>query len=187
MIGQLRDADVLAQDVPSTDQPDLTAQTDKLRRRVRKVLLHDRADHLAEEVEQRFSGKKWRGTSAKAKALRAAPVTGLAAKALDHSWHECLSHGPALAAMAPAKRHDLRKSLKTFRYLSADFSGLWPGDLAQPYLTILPALQDDLGRLNDLAMARSHGLAVADTDEAETLQRAAAAWAQLALCAKWWG
>ena len=188
VIGQVRDADVLAHDISGAGNPDtLQAEADRVRRKVRKRLLHKRADRLVHQVEKRFRGTDWRRRTRAAKALRHGPVSGLAAAALDKTWTKCLSHGADLAGMTSFERHELRKTLKTFRYLCEYFSGLWPGDQAAPFHAILCALQDDLGILNDLVMARTRGLAVDDAGESPTLRRVETAWAELAGSAKWWG
>ena len=188
VIGQVRDADVLAHDVAGAgNQDQLQAEADRVRRKVRKRLLHQRADRVAAFVEKRFGGKDWQRRTSTAKALSHAPVTGLAAAALDRNWSKCLSHGLNLVSLTAPERHELRKALKTFRYLCEYFSGLWPGDQAQAFLAALRNLQEDLGSLNDLAMARARGLSVGDASEGPTLHRAAAAWARLAACGRWWG
>ncbi len=187
VIGQLRDADVLANDVSGTAAPKtLQANADRVRRKTRRRLLHKRAGRVAGQIEKRFDGTEWRRRSRAAKVLRHAPVSALAALALDRSWTKCLSHGADLASMAVAERHELRKALKTFRYLCEFFASLWPDDQAEPFLATLRSLQDDLGKLNDLAMAREHGLVVGDLSEGTALQSADAAWARLAASAKWW-
>ena len=187
VIGQLRDADVLAHDIVGAgNTTDLQAEADQMRSKVRKALLHKRADHLAAFVEKRFGGKDWQRRTPAAKAARRAPVRLLAAAALDGGWVKCLAHGADLASMTVAKRHELRKALKTFRYLCEHFAALWPDEQVRPFLVILRGLQDDLGRLNDLAMARSRGIATGDVGEAAALQSAQTGWSQLAASAKWW-
>ncbi len=187
VIGQLRDADVLANDISGAGEPKtLQVDADRVRRKVRKQLLHKQAGRVARQVEKRFGGTDWRRRTRAAKALRHGPVSALAAPALDRSWTKCLSHGADLASMAVAERHELRKALKNFRYLCEYFASLWPDDQAEPFLATLRSLQDDLGKLNDLAMAREHGLVVGDANEGTALQCADAAWTRLAVSAKWW-
>jgi CHAD domain-containing protein len=187
IIGQVRDADVLAHGVAATEAPDsLLAAARRTRRRVRKQLLKLDANRLEGGIVRRFRGKGWRRRSPSTREIRHAPVVGLAASALGSSWSHCLAKGAALGAMSPHARHALRKSLKTFRYLCEHFGGLWPSEQTAPFLEILRVLQDDLGRLNDLAMARAKGLAIVDPQEVKTLQRADAAWKTLAASACWW-
>ena len=74
------------------------------------------------------------------------------------------------------QRHDLRKSLKTLRYVSDQFRPLWPkSDPA--FLTLLADLQDDLGHLNDITVARSMGQDVPDAPQ--VLAHAQTLWAAL--------
>jgi CHAD domain-containing protein len=188
VIGQVRDADVLVHDLAGVGDPDaLQSEAARVRRKVRKKLRARKADRLVGFVDKRFGGKDWRHRTAAAKRLRHAPVTRLAAAALHRSWAECLSHGADLSRLTETERHELRKALKTFRYLCEHFAGLWPEESVRPFQEKLRDLQDDLGRLNDLAMARARGLAVADASAGPTLERAAAAWAALAASARWWG
>jgi CHAD domain-containing protein len=187
IIGQVRDADVLAHDVGSTETQDgLLAAARRTRRRVRKQLRDLDATRLEGRIVRWFRGKGWRRRSADARAMRHAPVVGLAASALGSSWSHCLAKGAALGGMSPHARHALRKSLKTFRYLCEHFGGLWPSERTAPFLEILRVLQDDLGRLNDLAMARAKGLAIVAPQEDKTLRRADAAWKTLAASVCWW-
>jgi len=186
-LGRVRDADVLAdhtQDCGKLEK--LRDQAARMRRKVRKHLLHDNTDHLAHKISGAFAGKDWRARSAKAKALRRAPVGGLAAQALDYQWFRLLARGPDLAALSDPERHGLRKRLKTFRYLAEYFVPLWPDAATEAFLSELGALQDDLGALNDVSMARTQGIAVKDTDEVATLERARSTWARLSREIRWW-
>lgn len=51
--------------------------------------------------------------------------------------------------------HALRILLKKLRYNCEFFSGLYPIELTQPYIEAMKALQDELGALNDLEVAKA--------------------------------
>ena len=54
----------------------------------------------------------------------------------------------------PERRHRLRIRMKRLRYACDFFSPSFAGAAAQPYIKRLEALQDILGELNDIAVAR---------------------------------
>lgn len=182
-IGKVRDADVLARDC---EDHALERKAEKIRGKIRKHLLRDDADDLARDIGRCLAGKDWCAATREARDLRRAPLASLATPALDDQWAALLAKGADLTALSPTERHDLRKRLKTFRYLAEYFAPLWPGAGIEAFLDELGALQDDLGRLNDLRMARARGLAVDDNGEPATLARARAAWARLSCTPPWW-
>ena len=180
-IGVLRDAEVLAD--LYHDSPDAAALTEKTRQighDLRETLRACRADRLPRRIEAAFAGKSWRRTS------RRYPVERLAKRALDASWDKALAHGPDLAALPIAGQHDLRKSLKVFRYMAEDFASIWPSSATAPFLTPLRALQEELGLLNDLSLAEAAGLPADPARRATLLARAAALWRALHATVPWW-
>jgi CHAD domain-containing protein len=69
-------------------------------------------------------------------------------------------HGKALAQAQdidwrdPGERHRLRIRMKRLRYACDFFAASFAGAAARPYIKRLAALQDILGDLNDIAVAR---------------------------------
>lgn len=180
-IGVLRDAEVLAE--LYRDSPEAAALTEKRKqigRDLRKTLKTCHADRLPRRIDASFAGKSWRRTS------RRYPLDRLAVRALDRSWGKALAHGPDLAALPIAEQHDLRKSLKVFRYMAEDFAPIWPRSATEPFLTPLRALQEELGLLNDLALAEAAGLPADPARQAALLARAAALWHALHAATPWW-
>ena len=180
IIGVLRDADVLA--APFALPEFAAAAADQrltTRARLTKLCAADAADALTEA----YDTKSWHRAGKTAKAARKSKVQPLAVKALDHSWRDCLDHGPDLTLLPEDQRHDLRKSLKTLRYLSDHFAPIWP-ERHGGFTTLLAGLQDDLGRLNDLSVARAHGLDA--PDDPDLLAHAQTLWHRLHASPIWW-
>ncbi len=179
LIGPLRDADVLAL---AMGEPDLFAAATATRIKVRAALKHHDAADLAPHLTQVFKGKGWRRKGTKS--ARHSPVAHPAARALTDSWRACQTHGPDLMRLDPTARHDLRKHLKTLRYLCDHFRGIWPGPAHDAFFARLKSLQEELGFLNDQAVARSRGFAT--PDDAPTLAAAQDHWTALRASPRWW-
>lgn len=186
LLGMARDADVMALRFAGTERSaTLEAEAARQRHKMRKHLKRRKAEAFRPWMLRRLSGKSWRQTGKKAKALREAPVSVLAAMGMDRAWTECLGHGPDLRVISARAQHDLRKDLKTLRYLTEFFADLWPGTAQERFLDALRELQDDLGEITDSALARSLG----HLDEADTStpqDRAAMAWQVLQAEGPWW-
>jgi CHAD domain-containing protein len=111
----------------------------------------------------------------------------LGRRALGRAWHACLGHGTDLATLDAEPRHELRKDLKTLRYLSEYFASFWPGGRCDRFLIHLRGLQDNLGLLNDLALARMLTDVVAVTaEEAAALSVARRSWKSLQKTGPFW-
>jgi CHAD domain-containing protein len=96
--------------------------------------------------------------------LADAPVADLAARALDRLRHQIKRRGEGLTRLDPKSRHRLRIRAKRLRYAIEFFGGLYARreDERAAFLDTLRALQDSLGALNDLTVAREKGLALAE-------------------------
>jgi len=171
LLGTLRDADVLA---AALNQPALHAAAATTRAHVRATLT---APRLAP-----FNGHSW--ARPRTRKQRNAPATRLARSALDHIWHRLQAQSADLLHLPVEARHDLRKSLKTLRYLGDAFAPLWPDAPLAAFLPGLKALQEDLGTLNDHATARSHGLPA--PDDAPLLAPSQTHWTTLRASPPWW-
>jgi CHAD domain-containing protein len=178
-LGTLRDADVLAQ---ATNLPDLHAAASATRTQVRADLKAVRASRLGGQITRTFAAKSWRRQGTKS--LRAAPAARFAATALHKSWHKCLKFGPDLTILPIETRHELRKSLKTLRYLCDHFTNLWTGPAHDALVARLKVLQEDLGTLNDHASARTLGFDA--PDDAPFLATAQTHWSALRDAAPYW-
>lgn len=187
ILGNIRDSDVMAARFADTDRAEKTAkEAAQQRQKGRKALRKKNAAGFRARVMKRLSGKGWRQSGKKAKALRDGPLTDLAARALTRAWTAALSNGHNLPAMSHRAQHELRKDLKMLRYLSEFFADLWPGDATNGFLATLRALQDDLGEVSDTATAKALGHDD-DTDTTDPQTRAATAWQSLVSAGPWWG
>ena len=85
----------------------------------------------------------------------AAPALEYAGTALARLHRKLLKRGKGLGALSPQQRHDVRKELKRLRYMVDPFGGLFdnPKQVAS-YTRAVSALQDQLGRFNDLVVAQ---------------------------------
>jgi CHAD domain-containing protein len=174
-------------DVMAERSAELRSKAQSLREKTRKMLTKKKAAGFARLVQKRMAGKSWRKPGKKAKALAAMKAQTLAHGALNRAWADCLSNGTNLTAMSERAQHELRKDLKTLRYLSEFFAVLWPDAPLNAFLHDMRLLQEDLGLLNDRVIAAEHGLAAADDSHFEARRvTAAQAWTRVQQGGKWW-
>lgn len=81
------------------------------------------------------------------------PVAGFAEPLLERIERKLLKRGRRLRDGDAAARHRARIAAKKARYAVEFFRSLYPPKRAGRYLKSLSALQDELGRLNDIAVA----------------------------------
>ena len=121
-----------------------------------RALLHSAAYGAAVlDLGAWVESREWRrpatGTAA---AGLASPARTLAAEALAKRHRWLAKRGSRLADLAPAARHRVRLAVKKQRYAAEILGSLFGPRAAKRYTTRLVALQDVLGHLNDVAMAR---------------------------------
>jgi triphosphatase len=98
-------------------------------------------------------------------------ISGLADDRLSRAERRLFKRGKCLRGATPKARHRVRIAAKKARYAVEFFQSLLPGKATRRYVKSLSGLQDELGRLNDLAVA---GRLLGDlTDERGELQDAA--------------
>ncbi|HAE50119.1 MAG: hypothetical protein CMO30_12760 [Tistrella sp.] len=84
------------------------------------------------------------------------PLGAFAARVLDKRLRKVLRRGRGLGKLAPEARHEVRIQVKKLRYACEFFGGLATDQKqATRFGKRLKALQDALGLLNDIAVARS--------------------------------
>ena len=88
-------------------------------------------------------------------ARRTEPIEALSREVLDHLSHSVRKRGDDLSRLEPKQRHELRIRAKRLRY-AAEFFGPLHGHKHRraEFLARLKQLQDLLGELNDVAVAR---------------------------------
>jgi triphosphatase len=87
--------------------------------------------------------------------LRSVPVAEHRILALDHLRHAVRTRGRKLERLDPKARHKLRIRAKRVRYTVEFFSSLSSHPKREArFLATLKAMQDQLGELNDIAVAR---------------------------------
>lgn len=92
------------------------------------------------------------------------PIEATACEGLDKLRRQVKKRGKALERLDPERRHKLRIRAKRLRYGLEFFSGLYDRDKdrLKAMLEALKGLQEGLGVLNDLEVARGKGQALAE-------------------------
>ena len=93
----------------------------------------------------------WRGEANGA--LLDQPLASLGGALLDRRHERVLKRGRNFARLSDDRLHRLRIALKKLRYAGEFFAAQFPDGKPRPYINALRRLQDDLGRLNDAAVA----------------------------------
>ena len=83
------------------------------------------------------------------------PLANLGGRLLDKRHGRVLKRGRDFEQLPDADLHRLRISLKKLRYAGEFFAAQFPDGNPRPYIRALRRLQDDLGQLNDAAVAES--------------------------------
>lgn len=86
---------------------------------------------------------------------QARPIAAFAADLLTKRHKRALADGKGFAELSPKARHDLRLTLKKLRYALEFFVPLFEKKAAKAFLKPLKTLQDDLGHMNDVAVAET--------------------------------
>jgi triphosphatase len=81
------------------------------------------------------------------------PAVEMADQLLTHRERKALKRGNEYENLTPPERHQLRIALKKLRYTAEFFESLYPRKRTDKYIEALKRLQDDLGHLNDVAVA----------------------------------
>lgn len=101
-------------------------------------------------------------------ALPDAPVAPFAVEALSRLHHQVEKRARDLTDLDAEARHHLRIRAKRLRYAAEFFADLFPARRRRKrYLKALERMQDSLGALNDLAVARDRIPGEAHLDDAE--------------------
>jgi inorganic triphosphatase YgiF len=191
-LGRVRDSDVLLGDAGRRDRPKAqVAKNVALREAARTKIAKGRKLTFTRDLRAAVGpdGNLFR-RSGEAVKLREAHVSGFATGVLRASWQRCLGYGASVQAIPEESRHDFRKDMKTLRYLSEFFAGLFPGLQDEPFRSDFRDIQDALGEVNDYEVALNieGGKRPASPPERVTraLAEAEVLWARLSAAAAPW-
>jgi CHAD domain-containing protein len=111
------------------------------------------------DLSTAIDSRAWRD-SAPAHATRGiaafeAPATTLARRMLDHRLGQARKRARRLEKLSDAKRHQLRIGLKKLRYTAEFFAPLYERDDVNRFVRRLSGMQDVLGTLQDVVVART--------------------------------
>ena len=83
------------------------------------------------------------------------PLLELASAALTRAHERLLKRGRGFEQLSKPERHDVRIALKRLRYALDFFSDIFDSEQKKKFVKKLTRLQDDLGRMNDVAVAET--------------------------------
>jgi CHAD domain-containing protein len=104
-------------------------------------------DHIGDEATDRDA-------SAHRRMALEIPAVEIANRVLDHRFDQAKKRAKHLKAMSANKRHKLRIALKKLRYTADFFAPLYDDGAPKDFLKSLSKMQDVLGALNDVAVAK---------------------------------
>ncbi|MBM3587404.1 MAG: CHAD domain-containing protein [Alphaproteobacteria bacterium] len=100
--------------------------------------------------------RPWRaGAGVERLGLLDSPPQKFAALILDKRWGSLLEAGAEIETLPAEALHELRLDAKRMRYAAEVFAPVFPKKAARRFQRSLAALQEELGRSNDAAVARS--------------------------------
>lgn len=167
-LGPARDLDVFATEVvppvraARADDPDLEALAGLVAERrlaaheeVRATLRDRRYQDLALRLACWVERRGWRqGADIDVLLTQRQPVGTFAAGILARRHRQTLKRGRRFASLGPEQRHELRIAFKKLRYGTEFFAGLFPTKPLERFRKAASRMQDILGHLNDVAVAR---------------------------------
>lgn len=107
------------------------------------------------ESGQWIAGRAWRDQPVSADSSRLfQPITGLASELLSSRFKKVGKRGRRFAQLDAAERHQLRIDVKRLRYATDFFASLYGRKRVRSFTESLQKLQDGLGYMNDVAVAR---------------------------------
>jgi len=186
-LGAARDWDVFCEGLVRVgmQQPDRAAAMAQLlarargkraaaRRRARQTAASPKLQAFLLRALRWVNAEPWRGRAEKAEHSLGA----FAAASLERLHSKSLKQAQEIDWSDPERRHLLRIRMKRLRYACDFFAASFAGTAARPYIKRLEALQDILGDLNDIAVARCLLTEIAPRGSALELAAAAASTRQ---------
>lgn len=133
----------------------LAADRERARAAARRTIADDRFTRFLLDVGAWIAGRAWRDqpvSEASARLFR--PITELAAPLLSTRFKKVRKRGRRFAELTPEERHQLRIDVKKLRYAADFFSSLYGRKRVRAFTATLQKLQDGLGYMNDVTVAR---------------------------------
>jgi triphosphatase len=164
-LGEARNLDVYASEFLSRPPPSLRDTSELLRLKkvvderrdlahtaVRRVLVSPRYAASVKAVRTWFNQCGWRSGSS-AGELRL-PVDRLAPLMLERLFRRATKYADVFDEQSDEQRHRLRIALKKLRYAAELLGAIYAAEDVAPFIRRLRRLQEELGRANDLCIAR---------------------------------
>ena len=124
-------------------------------RTLREALADPRYQRLTQGLADWLDDRAWREALDDERRERLArPALDFATPLLGRDHRRVEKQGAAFAELSTADRHRLRIRIKELRYALDFFASLYPAAAVKAYLSALARLQDSLGIMNDIAVAR---------------------------------
>lgn len=125
------------------------------RHRAAAAVLSPRYATLILALGSWIAAERWRdGADARQTALAKRRMDRLAGRLIERQARRLRKAGRGISELSIEQRHALRKRLKTLRYGAVSLAPLFKGARVKRHLAALSAMQDRLGVINDLAVAR---------------------------------
>ncbi len=167
-LGPARDWDVLITEklhsvrLGFPDDPSLLS-LEKTAKRHRSRAYSDLRKKIASERFQTFRKRfpdwleahGWKSQTGPNSPLLRRPAVKLASKLLNRRHKKAVKLGEDFASLSVPDRHRVRIELKKLRYACEFFRSLYENKRVPLYLDALKQMQDDLGHLNDVAVAEN--------------------------------
>lgn len=159
VLGNARDLDVLVGELPAGSTRDRLMEARPVARRALDDRIAEKQTRmLMLALAEWLLVGEWRDNPG-ADALRQQRLDEFAADALDRLLRKVRKHGRHLASLDPEHRHRLRKDAKKLRYAAEFFGSLFVTKTQRrrfrDFVRALKRLQNDLGALNDRAVAEA--------------------------------
>lgn len=152
-LGDARNLDVfLERDLPAAERQALNVRREIAYDQAVAAMDAQRARLLLLELVGWTAFGPWRSGKRAQK-----PVEPYAASRLDRLWESIVAVGHGLADLDEETRHELRIQIKKMRYATEFLRGLYPAakKAEKRFAAAVADLQESLGKLNDLATART--------------------------------
>ena len=133
----------------------LTEDREKARAEARKAIFDPRFTKFLLETLGWIEGRKWRNRrSAESSALLQQPIIELSDNLIAKRFKKVRKQGRKFDTLTVEEKHQLRIDVKKLRYAIDFFSSLYGRGRVKAFIVRLQKLQDGLGYMNDVAVAR---------------------------------